>query len=105
MLLGMAIPVVEFQNLGYKIRVLYMSFDKFLLAVESSDLSQAHTGLISSRSFQNYAFKVWVSLETMKLWLLVLTKTLFLITLIIKLTLGNIFIKVKNPPGGATVTK
>ena len=25
-------------------------------------------------------------------------------TLIIKLTLGNIFIKVKNPPGGATVT-
>ena len=26
-------------------------------------------------------------------------------TLIIKLTLGNIFIKVKNPPGGVTVTK
>ena len=41
----------------------------------------------------------------MKLWLLVLTKTLFLIVLIIKLTLGNIFMKVKNPPGGATVTK
>ena len=71
MLLGMAIPVVEFQNLGYKTRVLYMSFDKFLLTVESRDLSQAHTGLISSRSFQNYAFKVWLSLETMKLWLLV----------------------------------
>ena len=64
-----------------------------------------HTGLIGSRSFQNYAFKGWLSLETMKLWLLVLTKTLFLMTLIIKLTLGNIFIKVKNPPGGATVTK
>ena len=32
-------------------------------------------------------------------------KTLFLMNLIIKLTLGNIFIKVKNPPGGATVTK
>ena len=39
----------------------------------------------------------------MKLWLLVLTKTLFLMTLIIKLTLGNIFIKVNNLPGGATV--
>ena len=64
-----------------------------------------HTGLIYSRSFQNYAFKGWLSLETMKLWLLVLPKTLFLMTLIIKLTLGNIFIKVKNPPGGATVTK
>jgi hypothetical protein len=64
-----------------------------------------HTGLIGSRSFQNYAFKGCLSLETMKLWLLVLTKTLFLMTLIIKLTLGNIFIKVKNPPGGATVTK
>ena len=34
----------------------------------------------------------------------IVTKTLFLMTLIIKLTLGNIFIKVKNPPGGATVT-
>ena len=32
-------------------------------------------------------------------------KTTFLMTLIIKLTLGNLFIKVKNPPGGATVTK
>jgi hypothetical protein len=32
-------------------------------------------------------------------------KTPFLMTLIIKLTLGNIFIKVKNPPGGATITK
>ena len=64
-----------------------------------------HTGLICFRSFQNYAFKRWLSLETMKLWLLVLTKPLFLKTLIIKLTLGNIFIKVKNPPGGATVTK
>ena len=64
-----------------------------------------HTGLICFRSFQNYAFKGWLSLETMKLWLLVLTKPLFLMTLIIKLTLGNIFIKVKNPPGGATVTK
>ena len=35
-----------------------------------------HTGLIGSRSFQNYAFKGWLSLETMKLWLLVLTKTI-----------------------------
>ena len=52
-----------------------------------------HTGLIDSRSIQNYAFKEWLSLETIKLWLLVLTKTLFLMALIIKLTFGNIFIK------------
>ena len=32
-------------------------------------------------------------------------KNIFLITLIIKQTLGNIFIKMKNPPGGATITK
>ena len=32
-------------------------------------------------------------------------KNTFLMALIIKLILGNIFIKVKNPPGGATVTK
>ena len=32
-----------------------------------------HTGLIGSRSFQNYAFKGWLSLETIKLWVLVLT--------------------------------
>ena len=51
MLLGMAIPVVEFQNLGYKIRLLYMSFDKFLLAVESRDLSQAEKSIIRVSSF------------------------------------------------------
>jgi hypothetical protein len=32
-------------------------------------------------------------------------KSTFLMALIIKLTLGNIFIKVKNPPGGATFKK
>ena len=47
MLLGMAIPVVEFQNLGY------MSFDKFLLAVESRDLSQADKSIIRVSSFPN----------------------------------------------------
>ena len=57
-----------------------------------------HTGLIGSRSIQNYVFEGWLSLETMKL-------KHILMTLIIKLTLGNIFIKVKNPPGGATITK
>ena len=61
--------------------------------VSTADSNLHHTGLIGSRSFQNYAFKGWFSLETMKLWLLVLTKTLFLMTLVIKLTLGNIFIK------------
>ena len=64
-----------------------------------------HIRFICSRCFQNYAFKGWLSLEIMKFWLLVLTKTLFLMTLIKKLTLGNIFIKMKNPPGGATVSK
>ena len=43
--------------------------------------------------------------ENYEMWLLLMIKTPFLMTLIIKLTLGNIFIKVKNPPGGATVTK
>ena len=65
-----------------------------------------HTGLIGSRSFQNYAFKGWLFLETMKLWLLLLTKTLFLMTLMIKMTLGNIFIKMKKiRQGSTTVTK
>ena len=32
-------------------------------------------------------------------------KNTFLMILIIKLKLGNIFTKVKNPPGGATVAK
>ena len=44
---------------------------------ERKTITWAHTGLIGSRSFQNYAFKGWLSLETMKLWLLVLKKTLF----------------------------
>ena len=42
----------------------------------------SHTGLIGSRSIQNYAFKGWLSLENMKLWLLLLIKTPFLMTLI-----------------------
>ena len=88
----MAVRDVEFLNGGFKIRKIF--------ALESK-----HTGLICFRSFQNYAFKWWLSLETMKLWLLLSTKAPFLMNLIIKLTLGNIFIKVKNPPGGATVTK
>ena len=49
-----------------------------------------HTGLICSRLFQNYAFKGWLSLETMKLWLFVLTKTPFLIALI-KADIGQHF--------------
>ena len=58
--------------------------------VWNKTLKWAHTGLISSRSFQNYAFKGGLSLETRKLRLLVLTKTLFLMTLIIKLTLHSV---------------
>ena len=57
------------------------------------------------QSFQNYAINGWFALENMKSWLFILTKRLFLMTLIMKLTLGNIFIKVKNPPGGTTITK
>ena len=34
-------------------RVLYMSFDKFLLAVESCDLSQADKSIIRVSSFPN----------------------------------------------------
>ena len=58
-----------------------------------------HTGLICYRSFQNYAFEGWLSLETMKVWLLVLTKPLFLMILNIKLTLvlcAKIAPKLKN---------
>ena len=39
-----------------------------------------HTGLICFRSFHNYAFKGWLSLETMKLYLFLVTKPLFLKT-------------------------
>ena len=38
---------------GYKIRVLYISFDKFLLAVEIRDLSQADKSIIRVSSFLN----------------------------------------------------
>ena len=36
---------------GLEIKVLYMSFDKFLLAVESRDLSQANKSIIRVSSF------------------------------------------------------
>ena len=36
-----------------------------------------HTGLIDSKSFDKYAFKVSISLKTLKLCLLVLTKHFF----------------------------
>ena len=52
-----------------------------------------HTGLICSRFFQNYAFKGWLSLETMKLWLLVLTKILFFNDLNYKADIGQHFLK------------
>ena len=101
----------RFENLSPK-GLVFWERQKFLnlLLIMSNQIGRIffkllHTGLICFRSFQNYAFKGWLSLETIKLWLLVLIKPLFLMTLIIKLTLGNIFIKVKNPPGGATVTK
>ena len=38
-------------QIGKQAWVLYMSFDKFLLAVESRDLSQADKGIIRVSSF------------------------------------------------------
>ena len=38
---------------------------------------EVHTGLIASKSFQNYIFKGFNILKTLTLWLSVLTKTLF----------------------------
>jgi hypothetical protein len=51
-------------------------FNKFMGLHLNSDtyvikLTKDHTGLIGSKSFQNYTFKGWLSLKTMKLWLLV----------------------------------
>ena len=74
---------------------------RFLL----NQLLSSHTDQFLVEMFHNYTFKECISVENLKLWLLILTKTLFLMTILIKLTLGNIFVKVKNPPGGATVTK
>ena len=60
-----------------------MSFDRFLLDVESLDLSQAdkiairHTDRFLVEMFQNYAFKECISVKKLKLWLLIMTKTLF----------------------------
>ena len=44
--------------------VLYMSFDKFLLAVESCDLSQADKSIIGVSSFPNFFF----CLSTTEAW-------------------------------------
>ena len=64
-----------------------------------------HTDRFLVEMFQNYAFKECISVEKLKLWLLIVTKTL-LMTIHIKVTLGNIFIKVKKiRQGGVTVTK
>ena len=47
-----------------------LCLSSYLLKVDINEHTP-HTGLIGSRSFQNYAFKGWLSLKTMKLWLLV----------------------------------
>ena len=68
--------------------------------------SQYHTDQFLVEMFHNYAFKECISVEILKLWLLILAKTLLIVTILIKLTLGNIFIRVKKiHQGGATVTK
>jgi hypothetical protein len=50
-------------------------------------------------------FLLWIPGFPGMFYDLVMFRKLALQTLIIKLTLGNIFIKVKNLPGGVTVTK
>ena len=64
-----------------------------------------HTDRFLVEMFHNYAFKESISVENLKLWLLILTKTLFLITILIKLTLGNIFIKVKKSARAAPLSQ
>ena len=50
------------------------------------------------QSLSKLCFKRVALSGNYEMWLLVMTKTHFLMTFIIKLTLGNIFTKVKNPP-------
>ena len=45
---------IEVNHTSTKTMVLYMSFDKFLLAVESRDLSQADKSIIRMSSFPNW---------------------------------------------------
>ena len=75
----------EFEDLGEFI--LHISWIEWLLHSGCLDWNELLSTIdanpqTGSRSFQNYAFKGWLFLETMKLWLLVLTKTLLLMTLI-----------------------
>jgi hypothetical protein len=72
---------------------------------DSGDMSPLHTDRFLVEMFHNYAFKESISVENLKLWLLILTKTLFLITILIKLTLGNIFIKVKKSARAAPLSQ
>ena len=73
---------------------------RFLL----NQLLSSHTDQFLVEMFHNYTFKECISVEKLRLWLLILAKTLFLMTILIKLTLGNIFIKVKKS-ASATVIK
>ena len=68
-------------------------------------LTLIHTDRFLVEMFHNYAFKECISVENLKLWLLILTKTLFLMTILIKLTLGNIFIKVKKSARAAPLSQ
>ena len=64
-----------------------------------------HTDRFLVEMFHNYTFKECISVEKLRLWLLILTKTLFLMTILIKLTLGNIFIKVKKSARAAPLSQ
>ena len=68
---------------------------RFLL----NQLLSSHTDRLLVEMFHNYTFKECISVEKLRLWLLILTRTPFLMTILIKLTLGNIFVHLKNPPG------
>ena len=52
----------------WKSKVLYMSFDKFLLAVESRDLSQADKSIIRVSSFQSWVMGSRTSFLSLNNW-------------------------------------
>ena len=72
---------LQFEPVYFNKLPLYITLDPF------------HTGLICFRSFQNYAFRGWLSLETMKLWLFVLKKNTIFNDLHYKADIGQHFHK------------
>ena len=115
--------ICERKNLGFKIRWLKPKPINEKLRLRSINrlicrpLIFAHNNILSLTRYSNshwtYLLQILSKLCFQRVALsgnyeivaISTDKNTFLMTLIIKLTLGNIFIKVKNPPGGATITK